>query len=314
MSHLHKPLFVSGNATTTIMNFKALFIGLIIFIYSCNNLTKSDNNDLKKNSAIVDTLKREELTTFNTLNKRQILNRLFDNPEFDSSEIAIWTGNYSDLTSLSIPLSYDKKFHTSLDTILYFTDTKKRKCAVSVFSTYNFQYDPFDSSKIEATGCHFCGVPIGVALFYQTEKQNWELYDFKKEIAQLGYGGIYKTGRQDEGILQLKEIGDTWTALSLTEGPGGNDGYVEGGEELFSIEQYNIDGSSNNTLNEILSNYYNMKEDFLAEKNYSEIKPIRRHNNYFDLIVKTIKDDTARIATYKYSPERDQYVEQMHYR
>jgi len=198
------------------MKARTIVFGLIIFFFnSCDNQTKSESKKLIASNPTFTQTDREQLASFSTLDKREILRRLFDNPEFDSSGMVIWKGYYSDLTSLSIPLSYDGKFHTTLDTILYFVDTKNRNCAVAIFSTYNYQRDPFDNSKIRPTGCHFCGVPIGAALFHETEKKNWELYDFKKEITHLGYGGVYKTGRQDEGKIQLKEIGDKWTSLAL---------------------------------------------------------------------------------------------------
>ena len=295
------------------MKARTIFLGLIIFfLNSCDNQTRTES---EKQIAIKPTFTqtdRQQLSFFDTLDKRKILRRLFDNSEFDSLGMVKWKGNYSDLTSLSIPLSYDGKFHTSLDTILFFDDTKKRKCAVVIFSTYNFQHDPFDSLKIGPTGCHFCGVPIGAALFHETEKKNWELYDFKKEIAPLGYFGVYKTGRQDEGKIQLKTIGDNWTSLSITEGLGGNGGYLEGGERLFSVEEYKLDGSPNNTLMPLLANYYTIKETFLIKNILPEIKPIKTPKGYYDLLVRTIDDEIVKTKVYKYSTEYEQYFEQMH--
>jgi hypothetical protein len=296
------------------MKARTLIFGFIIFLlYRCDNRATPATESLKADKGIpVDSLDREALAVFSTLDKREILKCLFDNPQFDSQGMAVWKGNYADLTSLSIPLSYDGKFHTSLDTILYFVDTRNRNCAVAIFSTYNFQHDPFDSSKIRPTGCHFCGVPIGAALFHQKEKKNWELYDFKKEITQLGYFGVYKTGRQDEGKIQLKEIGDRWTSLSVTEGLGGNMRYLEGGETLFSVEEYKLDGSPNNTLRALLSNHYSIKETFLPKKILPEIIPIKRQGNYYELVVRTIDDEIVKTKTYKYSPDCEQYLEQRH--
>lgn len=292
------------------MKAQIILFGLIIFfLNSCDNQTKLETRKTIASNPTFTQTDRELLTSFSSLDKREILRRLFDNPEFDSLGMAIWKGNYSDLTSLSIPLSYDGKFHTSLDTIFYFNDTQERKCAVAIFSTYNFRHGSFDSSKIQPTGCHFCGVPIGAALFHETKEKHWELYDFKKEITTLGYGGVYKTGRQDEGIIQLKEIGDKWTSLSITDGLGGNMGYLEGGETLFSIEEYKLDGSPNNTLMPILANYYGMKETFLAKNILPEIKPIKTTKSYYDLLVRTVNDDTVKTKLYKYSTAYEQYLE-----
>jgi hypothetical protein len=295
------------------MKARTILVGLTFFLlYSCDIGTEPKVKKAIDTKPSLTQKDREQLTSFATLENKEILRRLFDNPKFDSLGMAIWKGNYSDLTSLSIPLSYDGNFHTSLDTILYFTDAKSRNCAVGIFSTYNFQHDPFDSLKIGPTGCHFCGVPIGAALFHETEKKRWEIYDFKKEITQLGYFGVYKTGRQDAGKIQLQEIGDHWNSLSITEGLGGNGGYLEGGQRLFSVDEYKLDGSPNSTLKPILANYYNMKETFLSKKILPEIKPIKRQGSYYDLIVRTIDDDTVKTKTYKYSTECEQYLEQMH--
>lgn len=297
----------------TIIKTRIIIFGVIVlFFNSCNTkATPESEKTITKESTFTQT-DREKLPLFDILDKKEILKRLFDNPQFDSSGMAIWNGNYFDLTSLSIPLSFDGKFHTSLDTILYFADTKRRNCAVVIFSTYNFQHSPFDSLKNQPTGCHFCGALIGAALFYETEKKNWKLYDFKKGIVPLGYFGVYKTGYPDEGKIQLKEIGDHWMSLSITEGLGGNGGYLEGSERLFSLEEYKLDGSPNSTLKLLLANYYNMKKTFLAKNIFPEIKSIKKTNNYYELVVRKIDNGTVKTITYKYSNEYEQYLERMH--
>src|SRR5436309_3210553 len=105
-----------------IMKARIIVLGLIIFfLNSCDNQTKSESKEPIAGTPTFTQTDREQLTFFSNLDKTEILRRLFDDPEFDSLGMAIWKGNYSDLTSLRIPLSYDGKFHTSLDTILYFT-------------------------------------------------------------------------------------------------------------------------------------------------------------------------------------------------
>jgi hypothetical protein len=287
----------------------AYIFGVIAILYGCKDRSSEKTN---ASTPALSQTERENLFWFNSIDKKEVLNRLFDKPEFDSLDMVAWNGNYSDLTMLSIPFSYDGRFHSSLDTILYFTDTKKRSCAVLIFSTYDFQRDSIDSSKIEPTGCHFCGVPIGAALFHETEKQNWELYDFKKEIATLGYFGVYKTGRRDQGKIQLKEIGDKWTSLSITQGLGGNGVYLEGEEKLFSIEEYKIDGSPNSTLKLLLVNNYGMKESFLSKNILPEIRPIKKQSSYYDLEVRTIDDETVKSETYKYSTQFEEYLKPTH--
>jgi len=81
---------------------------------------------------------------------------------------------------------------------------------------------------------------------------------------------------------------------------------------LFSIEEYKLDGSPNNTLRSLLANYYSMKEAFLAKEILPEIKPIKNKGNYYDLVVRTIDDETTKTKTYRYSSDCGQYLQQMH--
>ncbi len=291
------------------LNLVAL-IPLFIVIVSCNTQPASKTEKSEIISLAKDTLYKEDITIFNSLDPKEILTRLFDNPYFDSSDMAIWQGNYSDFISLSIPLSFDRKYHTSLDTTLYFIDTKKRNCAVIIFSTYDFEPDYFDSSKLIPTGCHFCGVPIGVALFYQTRSDKWKLYEFKKETAQLGYFGVYKTGRRDAGKIELLTIGDQWTCLSLSEGFGSTQGYFSGGQTLLSIEQFNIDGSESNPLTNIFNNFYEMKQSYINANEPPQIRIVKGHKTYFTLnAYQQATDSTVTLKQFIYSPTYERYIE-----
>ena len=59
--------------------------------------------------------------------------------------------------------------------------------------------------------------------------------------------------------------------LSITEGLGGNGGYLEGAEQFYTIEEYNLDGSENHTLKNILTNTYGFKESFLKKNIIPEL-------------------------------------------
>ncbi|MEO8146995.1 MAG: hypothetical protein ABI723_05120 [Bacteroidia bacterium] len=281
---------------------------LAIFFPGCER-QKESNTGKNNLSTNIEATNRTEAISFRTLDKRELLLRLFDNPKIDSLEMAVWKPNYYDLTSLPIPLSYDNQFHTSLDTIMFFKDTKNTECGVAIFSTYNFQMHEYDK-KVEPTGCHFCGVPIGVALFYKTKYNKWELYKFQKEIDEIGYFGTYKSTGLIPAKIELKEIGDKWTCLSLSYGLGGNGGYLEGGESLFSIERYYINGLENSALTEILSFYYGFSETYLENNKVPSYTTIVKPKSHYNLSTLEVDDKQIKTRHYKFSTDIGKYIEE----
>ncbi|HEY5406166.1 MAG TPA: hypothetical protein VIJ92_03725, partial [Ginsengibacter sp.] len=191
---------------------------------------------------------------------------------------------------MTLPVSYDGRCYTNIDTIMYFTDQAKRKCACIILTTFNYRKGTFDdTSKIEISDCHFCGVPISIALLAETKEKNWKLYKFEKAFISLGYFGTYRTGLQDAGKISLKEIGDKWTCLSLVQGVGGNGGYLSGSETLYSIEEFYLNGFPNSSLSNLLSynffysnaNTAGTKHDIKEEK--TTIKIIKKKGDYYDI-------------------------------
>jgi hypothetical protein len=306
------------------MNLKMLLVilGMATLLSNISCL----NNDNKQKSNTPVTTNRHPIEThenesvFNSLDKTEILKRIFDNPEFDSGGTAIWKPNYYERMNMTV--SYDGKCHTSVDTTMYFIDRQKRKCAVIILTTYNYERDYLDSTKIEISDCHFCGVPIGIVLLSQTEDKKWNLYKFEKAFTPLGYFGIYKSGRQDSGKICLKEIGDKWTCLSLTQGIGGNGGIDEGSETLYSIEEFQLGGFPNTSLlQNILSYefYYSDVDDEGVDDKRPEseirnertqMKIIKKKGTYYDIdLITTAKHKPTKEHYYKYSEDNNGYIE-----
>jgi len=250
---------------------------------------------------------------FNSLNYKILLSRLFDNPDFDTTQAAIWKPNYYE--RMTLPVSYDGRCHTNIDTIMYFIDQGKRKCACVILTTFNYRKGTFDDgTKIKIGDCHFCGVPVGIALLAETEDKNWELYKFEKAFTSLGYFGTYRTGRQDSGQIGLKQIGDKWTCLSLIQGVGGNGGYLSGSETLYSIEEFHLNGYPNSTLSNLLSySFFYSNVDAVGIKDHRKeettaMKIIKKPRNYYNIDLITISNGKSATNHYKYSDDDNQYV------
>ncbi len=284
-----------------------------------SNVTSSTEQSIAKTNTTDYPKADNNGSAFSNLEYKTLLGRLFDNPDFDTSQTAIWKPNYYE--RMTFPVSYDGKCHTNIDTIMYFTDREKRKCACVIVTTFNYRKGGFeDSTKIQIGDCHFCGVPIGIALLAETKDKSWELYKFEKAFTSLGYFGTYRTGRQDAGKITLKEIGDKWTCLSLTQGVGGNGGYLSGSEPLYSIEEFHLGGFPNRTLSNLLSYnffYSNVEaggvKDGRPESEIKEektvMKLIKKKGEYYDIDLVTTSKGKSTIEHYKYSDDYGQYVE-----
>ncbi len=294
--------------------FLLLFITLIFFI-SCDQ-QKTIEPQLPKSTVVVDSTRKinkieKNEGIFSSLDHKTLLQRLFDNPEFDSTTMmAIWTPNYYERRTF--PVSYDGYCYTKIDTILYFSDSQKRKCAAAILATYRYGRDDMNGT-IDIGDCHFCGVPIGIALLSATSEKGWELYEFSKAFTSLGYFGNYKTNREDAGKIQLKTMGDPWTCLSLVQGIGGNMGHFSGHENIYSIEQYQLGGFPNNTLSCIFSYTYHYEklssdDDSIEEEENSTMKILKKKNAYSDIALSSTKNGKTKTRYYTYSEEYDQYI------
>lgn len=288
--------------------FILLYILTIIIFGGCDNRQNPNQIASDKKEKIE---KHDNENIFKSLNKIELLKRIYDNPEFDSNGVAIWKPNFYE--RMTFPVSYDNNCHTSIDTIMYFTDREKRECAVVILTTYNYRKGTFnDSTEIDIGDCHFCGVPIGIVLLSQSKDSTWRIYKFEKAFTSLGYFGAYRTGRQDAGKISLKEIGDKWTCLSLIQGVGGNMGEFTGTENLYSIEEFQLGGFPNHTLSNIFSynfhyEYTSIDEKEKTEEN-SEMKIIKKKNDYYDIDLFINKNGILKTEHYKYSDEYDSYI------
>jgi hypothetical protein len=288
------------------------FLISIAFLLNSCGAGKSDAPQTKepqKDTVAAKPHKKDE-RIFESLGDKTVLAKLFDDPEFDTSGTALWKPNYYE--RLAFPVSYDGKCHTKVDTVMYFTDQQNRKCAVMILATYKYSFDVTDSTP-GIGDCHFCGVPLGIALFSQTEEKKWELYRFEKSFTSLGYFGTYRTGGKDAGKICLKEIGDPWTCLSLTQGVGGNMGEFSGSEDLYSIEQYHLGGFPDNTLTNIFSYNYHYESTSIDERTKEEedavMKIIKKKNNYYDIDLIITKNGKHSTEHYVYSDDYDRYIE-----
>src|SRR5438045_2513980 len=135
--------------------FSMVFLPFMILLFSCNENYTSLNptqSDTTKPSRLYN-LQEEEETVFDSLEARTLLKRLYDNPEIDNNNEALWIPNYAEGMELSV--SYDGRCHTALDTIMYFEDSKNDNCAVAIFTNYYYVKSNENSTKKEITGSHF---------------------------------------------------------------------------------------------------------------------------------------------------------------
>lgn len=299
-----------------------IFIILVIILFSCNRQNNKNSFSVKNSSnqkEIKQADKNEKI--FNSLDSKEVLGKLYDNPIFDSNGVAIWTPNFEE--KMHYHVSYDGKCHTTLDTIMYFVNSRGMKCAVAILSTYFNGSNNIDSTIGIGGDCHFCSFPIGVALFSQEDNGKWELYRFDKQLASLGYFGIYKTGREDAGKICLKEIGDKWTCLSLKEGVGGSSGASWGYEMFYNIEMFylNTQRGEKDDIHEgwptekcmlcynYLSSYYNEEEKKDNFSNTTEMKIIKKKKDYYDIDLIETKNGKKKVKHLYFSEIFSKFIE-----
>lgn len=304
----------------------SFYIAAMICVTACSGKAAHDkkpgkqNPDLQDPGQAVGCGNEENIRLFHSLSKLELFTKLFGRPEFDSDSNAAWKPDYED--RLSLPLSDDGKCHTAVDTVMYFTDHRNTPCAVVIFANYLLWHERH-SIPHDVGGSHFEGVRLGIALFSQSN-EGWNLYEFKKHFAYLGYFGTYRTGRADAGMISLKTIGDRWTCLSLVQGIGGNTGVFSGYEQLFSIEEYPLgnqeDGFSEQPASDlgyvhtILS--YNYSESGYGETLEEEdriytdrqMKIIPKRNDYYDIELLTTTNGRKTKQKYKYSEKYKRYI------
>lgn len=203
---------------------------IVLFLQSCtqNGSSKPASNS-KTNSQHI------EIQTLADLNNStKLLNYLYGSNQFDAKNRILWKPASGKSRNLDlIPVSYDSFIHTEVDTVLFFRNSNGNESAVVILANPNIQLDR--NTEI-ITGSHFEGVSLGVALFTK-HKDQWRLYGFQKHLINLGYFGEYRTGREDQGHIYLRKLGNNWTALCFQQGIGGNTGDFSGKEIWYSIEK-----------------------------------------------------------------------------
>lgn len=295
-----------------------LFIA--IFLVACNQAVKQDSVQKQEEQVVKDTI-AEYNDSFESLDSKLILTRLFDNPEIDSTGAALWIPNYGDAVKLSRFTSYDGKCHTNVDTILYFKDHRNEECAAVIFTHYKYERDFQDSTQIFISGWYLTPVPLGIALFIKPKNEQWQIYCFEKFFSNLGSFGTYRTGREDEGKISLKKIGDNWTCLSLRQGIGGSAGAISGYESLYSIEMHQF---YNQQDEEEITEWYDewRLQNMLTYSYYSsrpdgdndivittELKIIPKKNDYYGIELTIQKKGKTSTEKYSYSERYGKYIQ-----
>jgi len=222
---------------------------------------------------------------YNLKDKIQLLKSIYSSSCFDSNKNIIWTASPSDFPH--IPLSYDNNFHTGIDTILYFMGSKNDSNALVILANYKIE---IENKKEVATGSHFDGLSLGVALLCR-ENGLWKLKAIKKHLTYLGYYGLYRTGREDTGKIYLKELSKNWHCLCFRQGIGGNTGEFWGYEKFYSIDpNLPLCKPSEEFWDEINTREYEVfNELFTYNYHHNYYFPDLDNQNLIDINLKTLK-------------------------
>jgi hypothetical protein len=155
---------------------------------------------------------------FHTLDRKTVINRLFDGVTFNHMNEALWKPNYSE--RINMPVSDDNLCHTVMDTVMYYSSST----AVVIFVTY-----AYDAGH--RISCHACSPAIGLATFVKTGN-NWELQQFQKCF--LPNFGSYG----EKGEFAVQKLGDNFFCLRLDTGIDGSQGYFAGAYTYYSLTDY----------------------------------------------------------------------------
>ncbi len=198
---------------------------------------------------------------FSDIQPQTILPRLFNSNNIDTAQAVLWKPTMYERQQVNV--SADGWCHTNVDTVMHFKNAGGDSCAAVILTSYIYDYVN-KSRKMEITGCHFCGVTIGAALF-KRNKGNWYLYRIEESIGQLGNWGQYRfPNREMNSKISLLKMDNDFTCLSLKSGISGNSGVVEGFESLFWIDETTPEGRSytdENILKEMFIYQYHLIED-----------------------------------------------------
>lgn len=282
------------------------------FFLACNQHVSTTGELMISNQHKIRDLARVKhfSRAFKTLDKNKILRRLFDSNTFDAEGNILWVPSYADQMEQAI--SYDYKCHTKVDTIMYYTNTEGEEAAVAILGTRNYRLDEESSSGISHGDCHFCGVPIGAALFHKMGNDVWLLDHFDKKIYEFGFYGSYIDDCCQESTIQLQQVGDQWTCLTFHSRINGQMGIENGYEIWFGIESRGLNAGYTEPLRSIFGYSYFFREhdfsDSLVELMTAQVELIPRLNNYSDIKLKRTKNGVESTERYSFNEYGATYI------
>jgi hypothetical protein len=251
----------------------------------------------------------DTLRVFDSLTPRFVMNRVLDQPEYDSLGYALWKPNYNE--QMEFHVSEDGKCHTNVDTVMFWTDRNQRKCAAMIFATDHFSSYPGKGGKLEIGDCHFCGSAIGIALFYQRKDDRWRLYAFQKQITSIGIFGEYSKNKQTGAWFGFKQIGDPWTCLVIRDEIGAQSGEEWGYEEWFLIEEHRLGGFPANPMKPIfgynwLKSHFDWETEVTVEET-SEVRMRKKKGDYWDIDLITHRSTGDTISKFTFDDDNLSY-------
>lgn len=205
---------------------------------------------------------------FRSLDRKTVMNRLFDGVTFNNRNEALWKPNYYE--RMNIPVSDDKVCHTIMDTVIYYSSNT----AVVIFVTYAYEQG-------ERMECHACSPSIGLATFIKN-RNDWELEQFNKCF--LSNFGAYG----EKGQFAVQKLGDNFFCLRLDTGIDGSQGYFAGAYTYYSLTDYDqfkevfsyVYSDSNEGAMEEGKGYTEETAiSILPGKSYYTIELTTKHNN-----------------------------------
>lgn len=274
---------------------------LIILLTVGIGLLSCREHQPDKPLTVVRKMDPDSIRIFNSLDTVEVFRRLFDNPRM-KGDTAIWSPNFYERQSIGP--SYDDSCHTTIDTILPFKDHGSRNCAVYIFGTRRFYRDNLDSNKIKFGGCHSCGASLSIALFSQDTTGRWQLYRFEKFFTRSGiFGG---SGSEGIGKLSVIALGDNWNALLLKRPMFANMGEEEASTDVYSIEEFQMDGFPEQTLSTMLSFSHHLEIDDPVTDVPKKVEDvtlsiIKKKDDYYTIKLETITNGKRSYSYYRYS-------------
>jgi hypothetical protein len=234
------------------------------------------------------TFGQERVQLFKSLDKKELISRLFSLSTYNSRQEAVWKPD--SLDNPHLPVSSDGFCYTKLDTFIFFKDKNpvKRsmieKVAV-VFVTSRYQDDELDN-------CHACAPAIGVATYTKTASGMWKLDQFNKFVASHGSWG-------KRGKMGVERFCDALFCLKLEANFYGQ-GNTEGIVSYFSLS---------GKINEVLSFQSHVSNDGAVEHGFLETTTLTKipETKGCTLELTTSRDNPQSVKKriYRYSPTNE---------